>query len=72
MHTTPGSLLALERLPAALERCGISRSEAYRRIAAKTFPAPIRIGARAVAFNRAEIDQWIRDRIAERDARAAA
>ena len=65
-------LPALERLPAALGRCGISRSEAYRRIAAKTFPAPIKIGERAVAFNCAEIDQWIRDRIAERDAKAAA
>ena len=72
MQTEPASLLVLERLPAALARCGISRSEAYRRIAAKTFPAPIKIGERAVAFNRDEIDQWIRDRIAERDAKAAA
>lgn len=37
-----------------------------RAIRAGEFPRPFRIGVRAKAFSKAEIDQWIADRGAER------
>lgn len=64
--------LALERLPQVESRTGLSRSEIYRRAAARTFPAPIKIGRRASAWSVREIDAWIADRVAERDAKAGA
>lgn len=64
--------LILERLPQVKARTGLGRSEIYRRIAARTFPAPIKLGERASAWNAAEVDSWITARIAARDAKAAA
>ena len=71
MRTEPLSLL---RLPEVKRRAGLSRSEIYRRIAADppTFPAPVKLGERASAWNSAEIDRWIADRIALRDQGRAA
>ena len=67
----PGALI-LERLPQVKARTGLGRSEIYRRIAAGNFPAPIKLGERASAWNAAEVDGWITERIAARDAKAAA
>ena len=50
----------------------LSTSEIYRRIAAGNFPAPIKLGERASAWSAAEVDSWISERIAARDAKAAA
>lgn len=66
----PASFILL-RLPQVKLRTGLSRSELYRRIAAGTFPAPIKIGERASAWSSAEVERWIAERIAERDAKAA-
>ena len=71
MHSTP-TVPTLERLPSVKARTGLSRSEIYRRIAAKTFPVPVKLGERASAWDSSEVDRWIADRIAERDAKAAA
>jgi prophage regulatory protein len=40
-------------------------------IRAGKFPKPIRLGDKRVAFIEAEIDQWLKDRAAERDPAAA-
>jgi len=37
----------------------------------KRFPAPVRIGVRAVAWVESEVDEWIAARIRERDSGAA-
>ncbi|MFC3815017.1 helix-turn-helix transcriptional regulator [Lysobacter sp. GCM10012299] len=55
-----------------MERTGLSSSEIYRRIAAGTFPAPVKIGARCSAWQAAEVDAWIADRIAALDAKGRA
>lgn len=66
----PGSCLL--RLPSVKRRCGLSRSEIYRRIATGDFPAPVKLGERASAWPESEVVAWCEARIAERDARAAA
>lgn len=65
----PGALI-LERLPQVKSRVGLGRSEIYRRVKAKTFPAPIKLGERASAWAEHEITAWINARIAARDAKA--
>ncbi|MDE2270834.1 MAG: AlpA family transcriptional regulator [Xanthomonadaceae bacterium] len=66
---TPANLVLL-RLPQVRAQTGLSRSELYRRIAVGSFPAPIKIGERASAWSSAEIEHWIAERIAQRDAKA--
>jgi prophage regulatory protein len=72
MEANTGPTLVLERLPAVVRRSGLSRSEIYRRVAAGTFPRPVKLGERASAWANTEVTQWLNDRIAERDAKAAA
>jgi prophage regulatory protein len=55
----------LLRLPAVLARVGLSRSTIYNRISEGTFPAPVRLGERSVAWLEQSIDQWIEDRVVE-------
>lgn len=62
----------LLRLPQVQARAGLSRSELYRRIAAGTFPAPVKLGERASAWPESEVSAWCAARIAARDAKAAA
>jgi prophage regulatory protein len=52
----------LLRLPQVRERCGLSRSEIYWRVAARQFPVPVRLGVRAVAWKSGAIEAWIADR----------
>lgn len=40
----------------------LSRSSIYAAVKAGTFPAPYRIGARAVAWRVAEVEQWLEAR----------
>lgn len=40
----------------------LSRSTIYAAVKAGTFPAPVRIGARAVAWRLSEIEQWLEAR----------
>ncbi len=44
---------------------GLSRSTIYDRVKAGSFPKPIKIGDRAVAWLQSEIDAWQSDCIAE-------
>ena len=52
------------RLPAVKERTGLSRSSVYEKIAARDFPKPIALGARAVGWLESDIDAWIDRRVA--------
>lgn len=56
----PGKLL---RLPAVEERTGLKKSTIYAGVKAGTFPAPVRLSARAVAFREESIDSWISARV---------
>jgi prophage regulatory protein len=51
------------RLPAVIAATGLSRSTVLRAVKAGTFPAPIHIGLRAVAWDSGAVAQWQLDRI---------
>lgn len=58
----------LRRLPEVCRQTGLSAATLYRKIKAATFPAPVKLGARASAWVGAEVDEWIASCIAGRDA----
>ncbi len=49
----------LLRLPEVIDRVGLSKPALYARIAEGTFPKPVKIGRRAVAWPRSAVDEWI-------------
>ena len=51
-------------------RTGLRRSTIYAKVAAGEFPAPVRLGARAVGWLEAEIQQWLASRVAESRAKS--
>ncbi len=61
--TTQQPLNTLIKLPAVKQRTTLSTSEIYRRIEAGTFPAQVRLGAKAVAWLEHEIDTWISEAV---------
>lgn len=58
----------LLRLPAVLERTGLSRSRVYDLMEAGQFPRPVKLSGRINTWPDNEIADWINDRIAEREA----
>ncbi|EFC1893566.1 TPA: helix-turn-helix transcriptional regulator [Klebsiella pneumoniae] len=56
MNTTNQNLI---RLPEVLKRTGFGKAWIYRLISEGRFPAPVKIGVRAVAFVESEVDEWI-------------
>jgi prophage regulatory protein len=57
---TPDALL---RLPEVESLVGLKRSSIYRAVKAGSFPAPVKLGARASGFPASQIQKWISDRI---------
>lgn len=47
------------RLPRVIATVGMGRSWIYLAIAEGHFPAPVRLGARAVGWRRSEVEAWI-------------
>jgi len=46
------------RLPAVMDMVGMARSTIYKRISDGTFPAPVQLGPRAVAWEEMAIAKW--------------
>lgn len=59
----------LIRLDEVKRRTGFKKSSIYNRVAEGTFPRPVNLGARAVAWVEDEVQEWIDSRISERDKR---
>lgn len=59
----PGKLI---RLPIVEDRTGLGKSSIYSGVKARTFPAPVRLSARAVAWRESDIDRWISERTTAR------
>jgi prophage regulatory protein len=49
------------RLPAVLERTGLSRSTLYRKIDQGTFPRQIKISERCAGWRSSAIDAWLKN-----------
>ena len=55
------------RLPDVKQKTGQSRSTIYDKVQRGEFPAPVKIGERAVGWVEAEVDSWVKARIEARD-----
>jgi prophage regulatory protein len=55
------------RLPEVEQRTGKKHAAIYADIAKGVFPAPVPLGLRAVGWLEDEVDDWLEERIAERD-----
>ncbi len=51
------------RLPELKSVTGLSKSSLYALIRAKSFPSPVQLGPRTVAWVRSEVRQWAAERI---------
>ncbi|MHB1799972.1 MAG: helix-turn-helix transcriptional regulator [Vulcanimicrobiaceae bacterium] len=68
-ETPPQRLL---RLPDVTKATGLARSSVHDAIRAGTFPKPVQLGSRTVAWSSTEIEKWVSAKIAARDAERAA
>ncbi|WP_417763642.1 helix-turn-helix transcriptional regulator [Shewanella sp.] len=59
--------MKLIRLRDVMECTGLARSTIYKYIAEGTFPKSVSLGSRVAAWVESEIEEWILERIAERD-----
>ena len=57
------------RLAAVCQRVGLSKTTVYQKIKKSEFPAPLKLGKRAVGFLVADVEKWITSR--ERTTQAA-
>jgi predicted DNA-binding transcriptional regulator AlpA len=66
-HATPNpaTVAALEKVPHAARRMGISISQCYREIKAQRIGPLVKLGERASALPAESVDRWIAARIAE-------
>lgn len=51
------------RLPEVKAVTGLSKTSIYELIRERDFPAPVRLGARSVAWVQSEIRRWARERV---------
>lgn len=49
----------LIRLPEVMRRTGMSRSWIYAEVQRERFPAPLRLGGRAVAWRDGDVTRWL-------------
>ncbi|WP_136417739.1 AlpA family transcriptional regulator [Herbaspirillum sp. ST 5-3] len=59
----PTTSCTVLRLPRVKDRTGLSRSGIYDGVKKGTFPAPIKLGERAVGWLSIDIDRWLEDRV---------
>lgn len=50
------------RLPKVLDTIGMKRSWLYAEVAANRFPAPLKIGQRAIGWKRSDVEAWVQSR----------
>ena len=56
------------RLPQVMEKTGIGRSSIYAKVRDGSFPPPIQLSQRIIAWIEDEIDAWMEERITARKA----
>jgi len=55
-------MIKLYRLPVVMTITGLKKSAIYDRVKKGTFPLPVKLGAKAVAWRSDEVGQWIESR----------
>lgn len=60
------------RRRAVIEKTGLSRDTIRRFVRDGRFPAPVGLGPNSIGWVEDEVDQWVRDRAAERDSKRTA
>lgn len=55
------------RLKEVIESTGLARSTVYKFISDGVFPKPISLGDRSVGWLESEVQDWILDKVKERD-----
>jgi len=59
---TPATPEILDRFPAVQARVNASKTSIYGWMKAGDFPQPVKLGPRAVAWRRSDVDRWIDSR----------
>ncbi|HAS21597.1 MAG TPA: transcriptional regulator [Idiomarina loihiensis] len=59
--------MTLIKIKDVMKATSLARPTIYKYIKNGTFPRPVSLGGRAVAWVREEIEDWIEQRVAERD-----
>ena len=57
--------LKLYRLPQVCELVGVGRSFIYAAISRGEFPKPVKLGKRASAWKRSDIESWLKSRASQ-------
>lgn len=57
------------RLPEVMSLTGLSRSSVYLAVNRGTFPAPVKLGARAIGWSASAVETWLSQRLASGSAR---
>jgi len=63
----PTEPLVFLKMPEVKRRTGLGKTTIYDRISAGTFPPPVPLGGKAVAWVEAEVEAWQAARVAERN-----
>ena len=48
-------------------KIGLKKTSIYHMVDQKTFPAPIKLGPRSTGWVESELDDWVNEKIKERD-----
>lgn len=70
MTDSPTRPLRMIRLPEVAARTGMRKSTIYLRVAEGSFPRPVKLGPNVSAWVEEEVERFLLDRLAERDAAA--
>lgn len=55
------------KLKEVMEKTGLARATVYKHVANNKFPKSVSLGERAVAWIESEVEEWMLERIAQRD-----
>lgn len=64
--------MKLIKLKDVMDITGLGRSTIYKYITEATFPKPVSLGKKSVAWVESEVQEWIMERIEDRDKDALA
>lgn len=59
--------MRLIKLRDVMDITGLGRSTVYKYVASGDFPKPVLLGVRAVAWVEEEVQEWVLDKIEQRD-----